>query len=143
MLLEWLTFVSATLAAVFQGRRAVQGWLYDQWDRRDARRAELAGWSRGGVDTWIVRLADLADQSDPSVRTAVVAVTICDRDGRPSPDQADRLRCYLKDHQYLSRNPTSEELEAVEQASKESGRLAITRPRRNRLGWRRSHQAGR
>jgi hypothetical protein len=33
-MLEWLTFISATLAAAFGGRRAVQGWLYDQVDRR-------------------------------------------------------------------------------------------------------------
>ena len=37
------------------GTRAAQGWLYDQRDRLEARRADLAGWSRDGVNTWAVR----------------------------------------------------------------------------------------
>ena len=78
-LLEWLIFVSATLGTAFGGRRAVQGWLYDRMDRRAARRSELAGWSRGGVDTRTVRLA--GPGSDPDA--LVTLVTSSPRPGRP------------------------------------------------------------
>lgn len=121
MLLQWLTFASATLAA------RSQGWLYDQRDRREARRAELAGWSQTGVDTWVATLAALAG---PPQRTATVTVTVCGRDGEPDHDQAARLRRYLEDHAYLSRNPTPAELE---EAAKDGRRLAIRRARRDRL----------
>src|SRR6266498_3070746 len=92
-MLAWLTFISATLAATFQGRRAVQGWLYDQLDRREARRADLAGWSRGGVDTWSVRIAEPGSpaKTDAPEHAAAVTVTVCDKHGQPSPLQADRL----------------------------------------------------
>jgi hypothetical protein len=76
-------------------------------DRREARRAELAGWSRGGVDTWTVHLAG----PDSAPDATVTLVT-------PSPDQADRLRRYLEDHEYLSRNPTAAELEALDAAAR-------------------------
>jgi hypothetical protein len=133
LVLEWLTFVSATIAAVFQGRRAVQGWLYDQQDRRELRRVQRAGWSRGGVDTWTVRPAD----PDPSDRPATVTIEVCDRNGNPSPVQADRLRRYLQDHNHLSRNPTPAELETLEAAGRETGELAMRRPRRWRpVVWR-------
>src|SRR5260370_4363687 len=81
MLLQWLTFVSATLAAAFQGRRAVQGWLYTRMDRRAARRSELAGWSRGGVGTWSVRPAD-----PPGAQPGTLTLTRCPTDREPSPD---------------------------------------------------------
>jgi hypothetical protein len=106
-MLEWLIFVSATLGTAFGGRRAVQGWLYDRMDRRAARRSELAGWSRGGVDTWTVRLA--GPGSDPGALVTLVRVIA--RPGRP-------LRRYLEDHEYLSRNPTPAELEAPDAAAR-------------------------
>lgn len=86
LVLQWLTFVSATVAAAFQGRRGLQGWLYDRRDHWERRRIERAGWSQTGVDTWVVRLADphLSD------RAATVTIAVCDRSGKPSPNQADR-----------------------------------------------------
>jgi hypothetical protein len=117
-MLLWLTFISATLAATFGGRRAVQGWLYDRADRREARRADLAGWSRGGVDTWTVRLA--GPGSDPAATVAVVT---------RSPEQAGRLRRYLEEHEHLSRNPAPAELEVLDAASRNGGEIAL-RPRR-------------
>jgi len=60
-------------------------------------------------------------------------VTVCDGSGQPSSVQADRFRRYLEEHEYLSRNPTPAELEALEQAAQAGGRLAITRARRSRL----------
>lgn len=96
-------------------------------DRRAARRAELAGWSRGGVDTWTVHLAEPGSTPD-----ATVTLMVCTRDGQPSPDQADRLRRYLQEHEYLSRNPTPAELEALDAADRSDGELAL-RPRR---AWR-------
>jgi hypothetical protein len=132
-MLQWLTFISATLAAGFQGRRAVQAWLYDQRERRAGRRAELAGWSQTGVDTWIVQLAAAAAPADPAQRSATGTVTDCGRDSEPDQNQADRLRRYLEDHQYLSRNPTPAELETLKRAAQDSGRLTVTRARRRRL----------
>src|ERR1019366_4071997 len=44
----------------------------------------------------------------PSQRLMTVAMSVCDHGGRPPPDQADRLRRYLDDHDSLSRNPTSQ-----------------------------------
>jgi hypothetical protein len=123
LVLEWLTFVSATIAAGFQGRRAVQGWLYDQRDRWELRRIQHAGWSRGGVDTWTVWLAD-PDRSD---RPSTMTIAVCDRNGNPSPDQADGLCRYLEDHGHLSRNPTPGELETLEEAAREAGGLAMRR----------------
>jgi hypothetical protein len=131
VLLQWLTFISATIAAGLQGRRAVQGWLYDQRDRRETRRVDRAGWSSTGVDTWIVRLAETDGDPDTSQRATTVTLTICDRRG-PSADQADRLRRYLEDHECLSRNPTPSELETLDQARDEAGKLAIRRARRSR-----------
>lgn len=133
-MLAWLTFLSATLAAGLQGRRAAQGWLYDELNRREARRADRAGWSRYGVDTWTVRLVAPDDEAvlDVIQRPATVTVTVCDG-GQPSSVQADRLRRYLEEHEYLSRNPTPAELEALEQAAQDGGRLAITHARRSRL----------
>jgi hypothetical protein len=116
-MLEWLIFVSATLGTAFGGRRAVQGWVYDRMDRREARRAELAGWSRGGVDTWTVHLAG----PDSAPDATVTLVT-------PSPDQADRLRRYLEEHEYLSRSPTPAELAALDAAARAGGQVAL-RPR--------------
>jgi len=49
------------------------------------------------------------------------------------PTRSARLRRYLEDHQYLSRNPTAAELEALEQARDEGSRLALWRGRRARL----------
>jgi hypothetical protein len=115
LLLQWLTFVSATLAAGFGARRAVQGWLYERRGRLDARRIRMLGWSQTGVDTWIVQAEEAASLPDPTERTATVTVTVCDRNGQPSPDQADRLRRYLNEHDCLSRNPTADELHALEQ----------------------------
>jgi hypothetical protein len=131
----WLTFASATLAAVFQGRRAVQGWLYDQRDRRGARRADLAGWSRHGVDTWTVQLAAAAAEAglDAPQCPAAITVIVCDQHGHPSPVQADRLRRYLENHEHISRNPGPAELAALDQAAKGGSRLALTRARRRRL----------
>jgi hypothetical protein len=116
-MLAWLTFISATLAAAFGGRRAAQGWLYDRMDRRAARRSELAGWSRRGADTWTVHLA--GPGSDPDASVTVVT---------PSPEQAARLRRYLEDHEYLSRNPTPAELQALDAAA--SGEAPLVRRRR-------------
>jgi hypothetical protein len=130
-MLEWLIFVSATLGTVFQGRRAVQGWLYDRADRREARRVDRAGWSAGGVDTWTAQLGPC--DPDAPQRSATVAVTVCGKDGTPSPDQADRLRRYLEEHDRLSRNPTPGELETLTAAARDGGRLDITRARRRRL----------
>lgn len=104
MTLQWLTFVSATLAAGFQGRRAVRGWLYDRRDRLEARRVRMAGWSQTGVNTWFVQLDESAANPDPSLRTATVTVSVRGKDGQPSPDQADRLRRYLEDNDCLSRS---------------------------------------
>lgn len=132
-MLQWLTFISATLAAGFQGRRAVQGWLYDQRERMEARRADRAGWSRAGVNTWTVRLAEPDSGLDAAQRTGTVTLTVHDQRGRPSPDQADRLRRYLEDHEHLSRNPTTGELETLETAAQEGGKLALRRARRSRL----------
>jgi len=121
-MLPWLTFISATLAAVFGGRRAVQGWLYDRMDRREAKRAELAGWSRGGIDTWTVHLA--GPGSDPNATVTLVT---------SSPDQAARLRRYLEGHEFLSRNPTSAELEVLDAASRNGGEFVLGRAWRPRL----------
>lgn len=85
------------------------------------------------MDTWAVQLAEPDGEPDPAQRPATVTVSVCDKHGRPSPDQADRLRRYLEDHQYLSRNPTAAELEALEQARDEGSRLALWRGRRARL----------
>jgi hypothetical protein len=126
-MLEWLTFISATLAAAFQGRRAVQGWLYDRLGRRAARRAELAGWSRGGVDTWTVHLA--GPDSDPGATVTLVT---------SSPEQAARLRRYLEKHQYLSRNPSPAELETLDAASRDGDGLAL---RLRRARWPRLFRA--
>jgi len=112
-MLPWLTFISATLAAAFGGRRAVQGWLYDRTDRREARRADLAGWSRGGVDTWRVHLG--GPDSDPGATVTLVT---------SGPEQAARLRRYLEEHDCLSRNPTSAELEVLDAVSQDGGELA-------------------
>ncbi len=117
-MLEWLIFLSATLGTALQGRRAVQDWLYDRTARREARRADLSGWSRGGVDTWTVHLAGPDSAPDATV-TLVTS----------SPDQAARLRRYLEEHEYLSRDPTPAELKALDAASRNSGELAL-RPRR-------------
>ena len=130
MLLQWLTFASATIAAGLQGRKQFQGWLYGQAARREARRAELGGWSRGGVDTWSVRLAE-PDRAQP---LTTVTIAVCDHDGRPSADQAVTLRRYLEDHEYLSRNPGPAELETLERAAKDGGALAIRRAWRSRMG---------
>lgn len=111
-MLEWLTFISATAAAVFQGRRAVQGWLYDRAARREARRSDLSGWSSTGVDAWMVHLA--GPDSDPDA-----TVTLVTR----SPDQAGRLRRYLEEHESLSRNPSPAELEALDAASRNGGEV--------------------
>jgi acylphosphatase len=118
-MLEWLIFVSATLGTAFGGRRAVQGWLYDRAARREARRADLAGWSAGGVDTWTVHLA--GPDTDPAAVVTLVT---------SSPEQAARLRRYLEEHEYLSRNPTPAELEALDAAAR--GDTAPV-PRRRRL----------
>lgn len=131
VLLQWLTFISATVAAVFAGRRAVQGWLYDQRDRREARRVDRVGWSAGGVDTWTVRLAEPDAGPGIGERPVTVTLTVFDRRG-PSADQADRLRRYLEDHEHLSRNPTPAELETLDKARDEAGRLAIRRGRGSR-----------
>ncbi len=130
-MLAWLTFISATLAATFQGRRAVQGWLYDQLDRREARRADLAGWSRGGVDTWSVRIAEpgCPAKTDAPEHAAAVTVTVCDKHGQPSPLQADRLRRYLAEHGHISRAPGPAELDTLDQAAADGGRLALTQLR--------------
>ncbi len=87
MLLGWLTFASATIAAVLQGRKAAQGWIYD-------------------------------------------------RQGLPSADQADRLRRYLEEYDFLSRNPTPDELDVLEKATTESRTAAFRRAHRIRgLNW--------
>jgi hypothetical protein len=127
-MLEWLIFASATLGTALQGRKQFQGWLYDQADRREVRRAELGGWSRGGVDTWSVRLAE----PDPAQPLATVTIAVCDHDGRPSATAADRLRRYLEDHEYLSRNPTAAEMASIEQAGRRDGRLGVRRSWRRR-----------
>jgi len=113
----------------------VQGWLYAQQDRREARRADLAGWSRGGVDTWTVRLAadPAAGVLDAPERLAAVTVTVCDQHGQPSPLQADRLRRYLENHEHISRNPSPGELDTLVRAAEDGGRLALTSARRRRL----------
>jgi hypothetical protein len=129
-MLEWFTFASATIAAVLQGRKQFQGWLYDQADRGEARRAELGGWSRGGVDTWSVRLAE----PDPAQPLATVTIAVCDHDGRPSATAADRLRRYLEDHEYLSRNPGPAEMETLDRAAKDGGGLAPRVARRRWIG---------
>lgn len=84
LVLGWLTFASATIGAVLQGRRAFQGWLYDQRDRWKLRRIEQARWSRGGMDTWTVQLAD----PDLSDRPTTVTIAVCDRNGKPCPGYA-------------------------------------------------------
>jgi hypothetical protein len=137
MLLQWLTFISATIAAVFAGRKAVQGWLYARLDRIEARRAERGTWSRYGVDTWAVRLAEPGDEAvlDAAGQSAVLSITLVDHRGQPAAQQADRLRRYLEDHQHISRNMTPAELDTLEQVA--LGRLAVPRPRRLRLPeWR-------
>jgi hypothetical protein len=131
-MLAWLTFISATLAAGFQGRRAVQGWLYDQRDRKEARHAARAGWSAHGVNTWTVQLAEPEGQPDPFERSSTVTLTVCGQRGEPSPDQADRLRRYLETHTELSRNPPPDELASLAEAARVGGRLAIRRARRSR-----------
>jgi hypothetical protein len=78
----------------------------------------LAGWSSSGVDTWTVHLA--GPDSDPDATVTLVT---------SSPDQAARLRRYLEEHEYLSRNPSPAELEALNAASRSGGELAL-RPRR-------------
>jgi hypothetical protein len=55
--LQWLTFASATIAAVLGGRKAVQGWIYDRRDRLELKRVQRSGWSQTGVATWRVGLA--------------------------------------------------------------------------------------
>jgi hypothetical protein len=130
VLLQWLTFASATIAAGLQGRKQFQGWLYGHADRREARRAELGGWSRGGVDTWSVRLAE----PDPAQPLTTVTIAVCDHDGRPSADQAVTLRRYLEDHEYLSRNPGPAELETLERAAKDGSGPALRGARRRRIG---------
>jgi hypothetical protein len=82
-------------------------------DRREARRADLAGWSAGGVDTWTVHLA--GPDSDPGATVTLVT---------SSPDQAARLRRYLEEHEYLSRNPTPAELAALDAAARAGGQVA-------------------
>ena len=62
-----------------------------------------------------------------------MTVTVCGKDGEPDPGQAERLRRYLAENDCLSRNPTPAELEALEQAAKDDGGLAIRRARRSRL----------
>jgi hypothetical protein len=123
LLLQWLTFVSATLAAGFQARRSVQGWLYARRARVDAARIRMLGWSQTGVDTWIVQAEEPAALASPAERTATVTLRVCDRNGRPSADQADRLRRYLNEHDYLSRNPTPDELHALERFRQEAREL--------------------
>lgn len=76
----------------------------------------MLGWSQTGVDTWIVRAEEPAAMPDQGERTATVTLTVCNRNGQPSPDQADRLRRYLDEHDCLSRNPTVDELSALEHA---------------------------
>ena len=102
------------------GDAAVQGWLYDRAARREARRADLAGWSRGGVDTWRVHLA--GPDSDPGATVTLVT---------SAPEQAARLRRYVEEHDYVSRNPTSAELQALDAVSRNGGELAPV-PRRAR-----------
>jgi hypothetical protein len=134
MLLQWLTFASATLAAAFSGRRAVQGWLYDQRDRMEARRVERAGWSRGGVNTWTIRAVEPDGAVlDPAQQAATVTLLVSDPRGLPSAAQAAGLRRYLEEHEHLSRNPTPAELDTLDEAAADGGRLAITRARRGRL----------
>lgn len=135
MLLGWLTFASATIAAVLQGRRAVQGWVYDRLDRMEVKRVTRAGWSAAGVNTWRVEVAD-EPQTDSDGRPVTVTIAVLSNKGEPSPDQADRMRRYLEEHDSLSRNPTPSELEILEKATDESRAMAFKRARRIRaLNW--------
>jgi hypothetical protein len=61
--------------------------------------------------------------SDPDASVTVVT---------PSPEQAARLRRYLEDHEYLSRNPTPAELETLDAAARGDAAPAI----RLRRAWR-------
>jgi hypothetical protein len=79
---------------------------------------------------WTVHLA--AADSAADARSATVTLTVCTRDGEPSPDQADRLRRYLEEHRCLSRNPSPAELETLDAAGRNGGEVA-PRPRR---AWR-------
>src|SRR5258708_13508797 len=104
VLLGWLTFASATIAAVLQGRKAAQGWIYDRRDRMELKRVTRAGWSSTGVNTWQVGLANKAE-TDSDGRPVTVTVLVLNK-GLPSADQAARLRRDLGQYDLLSRNPT-------------------------------------
>lgn len=129
-MLQWATFIVVTITGALQGRRQVQGWLADQRERMEGRRARRAGWSVSGVNTWNVQLTEPEGKPDPFERSSTVTLTICGRHGEPSPDQADNLRRYLAEHGELSRNPTPDELAALEEAMQAGSRLALSRARR-------------
>jgi hypothetical protein len=85
VLLGWLTFASATIAAVLQGRRAVQGWTYDRRDRMELKRVTRAGWSSTGVNTWRVGLAE-KPENDSDGRPVTVTIAVLGNKGEPSAD---------------------------------------------------------
>lgn len=108
------------------GRKAVQGWIYD---RLELERVQRSDWSQTGVDTWRVGLAE-EPAEDQDGRPVTVTIAVLDRKGEPCPDQADRLRRYLGDHDFLSRNPKLAELEMLDEATSENRALAFKRTRR-------------